>query len=223
MIQVLVYAGAIMVLFMFVVMSVPYPDREEIGLLRGFSYKALAVVATAVLVWKLLLAVDRTPIRVATSLPDDFGDVYGIGRLLFSDYLFPFEAISILLLVAIVGAVMVSRRVSAGLHPSRRKVRMISQHVLFGLGAILFGVGLLGVIIRRNLLVVLMSIELMLNAVNVTFVGFAHHQSDITGHGMAFFVIALAAAEAAVGLAIVVAVFRSRGNVYEDSMRLMKR
>ena len=99
---------------------------------------------------------------------------------------------------------------------------IVNQEVLFGLGAILFGIGLIGVLIRRNLLVVLMSVELMLNAVNLTFVGFSRLRGDLAGQGMTFLVIALAAAEAAVGLAIVVAVFRSRGTVYEDEMQVLK-
>lgn len=95
-------------------------------------------------------------------------------------------------------------------------------HVL-GLGALLFTLGLVGVLLRRNLLIVLMSIELMLTAVNITLIGAARARGDIAGQGLAFFVIALAAAEAAVGLAIVVAVFRSRRSVYVDEVSLMRR
>lgn len=99
---------------------------------------------------------------------------------------------------------------------------MLAPEVLLGVGAILFGIGLVGVLVRRNLLVLLMCIELMLNAVNLTFVGFARLRGDMAGQGMAFFVIALAAAEAAVGLAIVVAVFRSRRSIYADEVNLLK-
>lgn len=88
--------------------------------------------------------------------------------------------------------------------------------------ALLFGIGLLGVIIRRNIIIVLMSVELMLNAVNISLIAFSRIRGDVAGQGMAFFVIALAAAEAAVGLAIVVAVFRTRGTVNVDEVNLMK-
>jgi NADH-quinone oxidoreductase subunit K len=91
-----------------------------------------------------------------------------------------------------------------------------------GLGVLLFCIGLFGVLVRRNLLVVLMSVELMLNAVTLTFVGFSRIRGELLGQGIAFLVIALAAAEAAVGLAILVAVFRNRGTVYEDDMRLLR-
>ena len=90
------------------------------------------------------------------------------------------------------------------------------------LAATLFCLGMLGVLIRRNALVVFMSVELMLNASNLTFLAFARERGDMTGHISAFFIIAVAAAEAAVGLAIVIAVFRSRGTVNIDELQTMK-
>ena len=90
------------------------------------------------------------------------------------------------------------------------------------LAAVLFCIGMLGVLIRRNALVVFMSVELMLNASNLTFLAFARDRGDINGHISAFFIIAVAAAEAAVGLAIVIAVFRSRGTVNIDDLQTMK-
>jgi len=90
------------------------------------------------------------------------------------------------------------------------------------LAAALFCAGMFGVLIRRNALVVFMCIELMLNAANLTFLAFARERGDMTGHISAFFVIAVAAAEAAVGLAIVIAVFRSRGTVNIEEIQTMK-
>ena len=89
--------------------------------------------------------------------------------------------------------------------------------------AILFGLGAIGFLVRRNVIVALMSIELMLNAVNVTFVAFNRAMPEQhTGHVFAFFVIAIAAAEAAVGLAIVLSFFRLRKTVRSDSADLLK-
>jgi NADH-quinone oxidoreductase subunit K len=90
------------------------------------------------------------------------------------------------------------------------------------LAAVLFGIGMLGVLLRRNALVVFMCIELMLNAANLTFLAFARERGDAVGHLSAFFIIAVAAAEAAVGLAIVIAVFRSRGTVNIEEIQSMK-
>ncbi len=86
----------------------------------------------------------------------------------------------------------------------------------------LFCIGMFGVMVRRNALVVFMCIELMLNAANLTFVAFARQRADNLGHVSAFFVIAVAAAEAAIGLAIIIAVFRSRGTLNIEEMKTMK-
>ena len=78
------------------------------------------------------------------------------------------------------------------------------------LSAIIFAIGVTGVLIRRNLIVVLMSIELMLNAVNLTFIAFSNSLGSMDGQVIVFFVMAVAAAEAVVGLAIIISVFRHR-------------
>ena len=99
---------------------------------------------------------------------------------------------------------------------------MIPTQYFLLLAATLFCMGMLGVLIRRNALVVFMCIELMLNASNLTFLAFARETGDNLGHLNAFFVIAVAAAEAAIGLAIVIAVFRSRGTLNIDDIKTMK-
>jgi NADH-quinone oxidoreductase subunit K len=95
------------------------------------------------------------------------------------------------------------------------------NHYLF-LAALLFCVGMFGVMVRRNALVVFMCIELMFNAANLTFLAFARQRGDSVGHVSAFFVIAVAAAEAAIGLAILIAVFRSRGTLNIEEIKTMK-
>jgi NADH-quinone oxidoreductase subunit K len=91
------------------------------------------------------------------------------------------------------------------------------------LSAILFFIGAFGVLFRRNLLAILMSIELMLNAVNLSFIAFSRHGTGgMEGHVAAFFVMALAAAEAAIGLAILVMLFRNRTTVQADDLTLMR-
>ncbi len=90
------------------------------------------------------------------------------------------------------------------------------------LAAVLFAIGLAGVVVKRNAIVVFMCIELMLNAANLTFLTFARQRMDLSGHAIAFFVIAVAAAEAAVGLAIVIAVFRTRGTINIDEVKTLQ-
>ena len=91
-----------------------------------------------------------------------------------------------------------------------------------GLGAILFGIGVTGVLIRRNAIVVFMSIELMLNAVNLTLVSFSRYMSDVDGQIFVFFVMTLAAAEVAVGLAIIVAMYRNKESININEMNLLR-
>ncbi len=91
-----------------------------------------------------------------------------------------------------------------------------------GLSAVLFTVGVAGVLIRRNAIVVFMCIELMLNSVNLTLVAFSSYLADVTGQVLVLFVMAVAAAEAAVGLAIVIALFRNRQTVNINEINILK-
>jgi NADH-quinone oxidoreductase subunit K len=90
------------------------------------------------------------------------------------------------------------------------------------LAAILFSIGVAAFLIKRNVITVFMSIELMLNAVNLTFVAFAHMWHLVQGQIFVFFVMVVAAAEAAVGLAIIIAIFRTRQTLNVDEINLMK-
>ncbi|NOZ86495.1 MAG: NADH-quinone oxidoreductase subunit NuoK [Deltaproteobacteria bacterium] len=86
----------------------------------------------------------------------------------------------------------------------------------------LFFIGVTGVVLRRNALIILMSIELMLNAVNLAVLAAARNMGDMYGHGLALFIMTVAAAEAAVGLALVLAMFRHRRTVNVDEFRNLK-
>ncbi len=88
--------------------------------------------------------------------------------------------------------------------------------------ALLFSLGLLGVIIRRNLLVIYMSLELMLNAANLAFVAMSRFTNNLDGQVMVFFIITVAAAEVAVGLALIVALYRKRQTAHVEDLTSMK-
>ena len=96
----------------------------------------------------------------------------------------------------------------------------VTQYVL--LSALLFCIGIYGVLARRNGVLVLMSIELMLNAVNINLVAFSAFRHDMVGQVFAMFVLTVAAAEAAIGLAILVIYFRGRGTIAVDDINQMK-
>ena len=90
------------------------------------------------------------------------------------------------------------------------------------LSAVLFTIGVVGVIVRRNVIVMFMAIELMLNAVNLSFVAIARSLGSMDGQVIVFFVMTVAAAEAAVGLAIILAVFRTRETTNADELTLLR-
>ena len=90
------------------------------------------------------------------------------------------------------------------------------------LSAVLFSIGVVAFVVKRNIITIFMSIELMLNAVNLTFVAFANTFHNANGHVFVFFVMVVAAAEAAVGLAIIIAVYRTRETLNVDRVNLLK-
>lgn len=99
---------------------------------------------------------------------------------------------------------------------------MIPLSWLIALSAIVFVIGVVGVLVRRNALVIFMSIELMLNAANLAFVSFSRHMNSLDGQIFVFFVMTVAAAEVAIGLAIIVNVFRLRETIFVDEINLLK-
>ena len=99
---------------------------------------------------------------------------------------------------------------------------MVDTDAYLMLSATLFAVGLVGVVVRRNMITVLMCIELMLNAVNINLVAYSYQLQNLAGQVFAIFVIAVAAAEAAVGLGILLAFYRNKETVNVDEMNLLK-
>ena len=99
---------------------------------------------------------------------------------------------------------------------------MVPETYYIALSAILFTIGALGVLIRRNALIIFMSVELMLNAANLAFVAFSNTYQQMNGQIIVFFVIAVAAAEVAVGLALIVAIFKSKHSIDVDQMSSLK-
>ncbi|MEI6667409.1 MAG: NADH-quinone oxidoreductase subunit NuoK [Acidobacteriota bacterium] len=99
---------------------------------------------------------------------------------------------------------------------------MITQTHFLVLSAALFVLGIIGVMTRRNIIIILMSMELMLNAVNINLIAFSRQLGDVTGQVFAVFVICVAAAEAAVGLGIILAFYRNKETINIDEMNLMR-
>ncbi len=100
---------------------------------------------------------------------------------------------------------------------------LVSLGGYLAVGAVLFALGTFGVLYKKNAIIVLLSIELMLNAVNINLIAFSHYLGNMTGQIFTVFTITVAAAEAAVGLAILMAVFKNRGTIQVKDMDIMKR
>ena len=99
---------------------------------------------------------------------------------------------------------------------------MVPLHWYLMLSAVVFTIGVFGFLTRRNIIIMFMSIELMLNAVNISLVSFSHYLQDMRGEVLVFFIITVAAAEAAIGLAIIIALFRNKTTANVDEMNEMK-
>ncbi len=99
---------------------------------------------------------------------------------------------------------------------------MITLNSYLALGAVLFSIGAVGVFTQRNALIMYMCIELMLNAVNLTLIAFSRFQNNMDGHVFVLMIMTVAAAEAAVGLAIIISLFRNKATVNVDNIRLTK-
>ncbi len=99
---------------------------------------------------------------------------------------------------------------------------MVSLNSYIVLSMIVFAIGVFGFLTRRNIIIMFISVELMLNAVNISLVAFSVYLQDLRGHILVFFIISVAAAEAAIGLAILIAFFRNKPTVNIDEINIMK-
>ena len=215
-VQIIVYAGAIMVLFVFVIMLL------NAGVEERTDFSKIAKFVGVPLGFFLLLEIAHWLCHsaVGAAIANGAGLVRGrafpratLSMALFQQYLFPFEATSILILIAHSG------RAGSG-EEGRMSVVPISYYLV--LSAILFGLGVVAFVFKRNIITIFMSIELMLNAVNLAFVAFARAHNQLDGLVFVFFVIVVAAAEAAVGLAIVITLAQNRQSLNVERVNLLK-
>jgi NADH-quinone oxidoreductase subunit J len=252
---IMVYVGAVMVLFLFVVMMLDINiERVRQGfwsnlplgaLVGGLMVAEMAVVLSGA----LLRAGEPAAARSAGQLQQH----QGTGRVLYTDYAYPFEIASVILLVAIIAAVMLTlrkRKENKAMHASDqiavkakdrmrlvkmapevelpassqgRGTGMISLSHYLILAAILFAISIVGIFLnRKNLIVLLMAIELMLLAVNINFVAFSHYLNDLSGQLFVFFILTVAAAESGIGLAILVVLFRNLSSIDVEDLDSLK-
>ena len=212
--QVIVYAGAIMVLFVFVIMLLNAGAETR----KGRSYLIPGAPLLIVFLGLMAYYVQRmfpgsTMVRFGGFTgggPRDIGTraVHHLPASLRSD-LDPDSDRDY-------------RRHRSGAKGNRIMMTAVPISWFLTLSAILFALGVAGFLFRRNIITVFMSIELMLNAVNLSFVTFSYQHKEVSGHLFTFFVMVVAAAEAAVGLAIILTVFKNRSTLNIDDVNSMK-
>ena len=245
MVLVLVYVGAVMVLFLFVVMMLDI-NLEELR--TGFTryawlgwLTALAVIVEIVgVVWVRGVGIDVS--KSPTPTAPDYSNTLELGRVMYTKYAYPFELAAVLLLVAIVAAISLTMRASRTQGPGHRQAGrrarqgsrayredgpgealMITLSQLLTLSAILFALSVAGIFLnRKNVILLLMCVELLLLAANFNFIAFSRYLGDINGQVFVFFVLTVAAAESAIGLAILVVLFRERRSINVEDLNTLR-
>ena len=251
MILVIVYVGAVAVLFLFVVMML---DINLAELREGFlKYLPIGALIGVVLFAEILFGLgvfggnSTTLASLGKAGPQVMAidNTRAIGRVLYTQYFYLFQVAGLVLLVAMIGAIVLTLRSRPGVRRQKhqraalpaqgrgrhrgqgadagRRVMVIGLgHYLF-VAAVLFTLGILGIFLnRKNVIVILMCVELMLLAVNINLVAFSVFQGNIVGQVFAMLVLTVAAAEAAIGLAILVVYFRNRGTIEVEDINAMK-
>ena len=251
MILIVVYVGAVAVLFLFVVMML---DVDFVELRQGFlNYLPVGGLIGIILLLEIgsvvLVRGDQSGFNCNQSRRRSrliLSNTEALGRVLYTKYVYYFQAAGLVLLVAMIGAIVLTLR-----HRPNVKRQNISEQnartkatcdrspqgaagagawgMTIGLGhyltlaAILFTLGIFGIFLnRKNVIVILMSIELILLAVNINFVAFSAFLGDLVGQVFALLVLTVAAAEAAIGLAILVVFYRNKGSIAVEDINLMK-
>ena len=258
MILIVVYVGAVAVLFLFVIMML---DVDFTELREGFlEYLPVGLLIGAIFLAELLLVAGGWIINpaitksITSPIPGDVSNTEALGLVLYTKYIHYFQLAGMVLLVAMIGAIVLTLRHKAnvkrqdinvqnartpgarhgraqggvGAGPAgRRRAGVGAMTIGLGhylaVGAILFTLGILGIFLnRKNVIVILMSIELILLAVNINLVAFSSFLGDIVGQVFALLVLTVAAAEAAIGLAVLVVYYRNRGSIAVEDVNLMK-
>ena len=258
MMLIVVYVGAVAVLFLFVIMML---DVDFVELREGFmQYLPIGLVIGGIFMFELLLVVGGWAINpsvtksITAAIPANVSNTEALGLVLYTKYIHYFQLAGMVLLVAMIGAIVLTlrhkakvkraghqraERADAGTRDGRAQGGVGAGAAGYGcggvgemtiglghylaVGAILFTIGILGIFLnRKNIIVILMSIELILLAVNINLVAFSTFLGDIVGQVFALLVLTVAAAEAAIGLAVLVVYFRNRGSIAVEDVNLMK-
>ncbi len=220
-VHIIVYSGAIMVLFLFTIMLMNLNEEGEPH--KIMATKLAAVVSFGLVCFVMLAVFIKAMPKMETyrASGQDFQSIKVLGKVLLNEYMVPFEFASILLLVAMMGVVLLSKKEKKFNKMNNILVEIGIENYIY-LCVVLFCIGIFGVLYRRNAIIMFMSIEIMLNAVNLLFVAFSTFHQDAQGQVFVFFSMAVAAAEVAVGLAILVSIYRNLSSIDIDNLKNLK-
>ena len=217
-VQIVLYIGGIMVLFLFVIMLVNLDEAAKERQFNGQWWMAFAVWRWWAALRSLTSCEGRGLVsgreRRARCAGRDKGNTEALADVLFSQYLLPFEIAS--------RAAAGGRGRLGGDGEEEDLTWQITEAHYLVLSVALLLIGTVGVLTRRNIVIILMSIELILNAVNINLIAFSQAWKNMNGQIFAIFVITDAVAEAAVGLGILIALFRNKETVLADEVDLLK-
>ena len=243
-VQIIVYAGAIMVLFLFVIMLLGVDGREDLRERRLIAQRPIAIALGVAFVLEVFFAV-RAGIGFSRHAPAGFdavnegGNTQALAKVLFRKYFFPFEVTSILLIIAAIAAMVLAQRKARADHAGRDRSRTTPRSEPAGApeagrdehadrvfpGALRRSCSRSAAsacLVRKQRAVIFMSVELQLNAVNLTLVAFSRMHNSLDGQVLAFFSMVVAAAEVVVGLAIIVSVYRRIRSVNVDEAEALR-
>ncbi|KAJ6644974.1 NADH-quinone oxidoreductase subunit L, partial [Pseudolycoriella hygida] len=215
---IVIYVGAIAVLFLFVIMMldihVVYASYFKRNL---FISSLVAVIMCIDFIIIILLGTKNIPV-VNSNIPADISNTKAIGEVLYTDFILPFQMAGIILFVAMISCIILTLRHSKVV----RRQNIAKQNSKNKENSIQI-IGMIGLFLhRKNIITILMSIELMLLAININFVVFSTYAREITGQIFSIIILTIAAAETAIGLAILLVYFRNKGSIELTSSDQMK-
>ena len=220
MIMLIVYVGAVAVLFLFVVMmlNVAQQKNQWFASKESSGHIPVGLIISTIIFFELIIVIggwkykpDLFDINNTTN-NFNMSNTHSLGQVLYTDYIHVFQLSGMILLVAMIGAIVLTFRKREGVK-TQSYLKQISRERSEGIGIFLN---------RKNIIVILMSIELILLAVNINLVAFSIFLGDLTGQVFTLFILTVAAAEAAIGLAIIVVYYRNSGTIRVEEIDQLK-
>jgi NADH-quinone oxidoreductase subunit J len=226
MIILIVYVGAVAVLFLFVVMMLNVAEQKQSWFIgKKSTHIPIGLIVSVLILLELLVVVGgwkyKDNLMSSSTLGlSNISNTHQLGLVMYTDYILYFQLAGIILLLSMIGAILLTFRQRKGVK-KQSYFTQISREPSTSIE--LFFLGTIGIFLnRKNVIVILMSIELILLAVNINLISFSIFSGDIVGQIFTMLILTIAAAEAAIGLAIIVIYYRNKGSIRVEDIHGMK-